>query len=1127
MLHSSKVIANEDGDWGLRFGIWSGKLTAIERFCGLVQRLGPEGISRGENDLSARLARCFEQVGLHTVIDTSTGQDSRRRPDIVGYLDEGSSDLGGFGEIVVEAKKPSEVPGNLLDAILSEPLWGDKFLPYTKAHLPSIRYFCLTTFERHIYIEITSELRELLNEVLPDRSRIEPIVRANCRSFDLVNRSDDWIGWINASLSPGCLEPPIFSEAIDLLPVDSAERLEAFADQLATLVAGEVGTPESNFALINSVRIEAASLSELPSDIAASLSIYVLAQHPGMDAEAARAYLADHLESELSNFVSASVQSLIGRLFAFKMIEDCFCIGVQPPLIAPDRYIFHHNRYDGATAREIVARLFEAVRTLEAASSPAIRNLSRTGRFYDWIEDRVEPKAFERVFRAFASHSFSSLSGDLLGRFFEHYAQRVDKRRRRRLGQYYTPPAIVQFIWKEALEIAANRGSLDDVRMLDPGVGSAAFLTEGARKMSDAGVPRFWERLVGFDIDPQVIGVAYVNLFLAVLSRLERTDAELVEKLHLYPTDALEPTSAAPLNAYLPLLTAEPLRQYLAGQIELSVGVKAANAYNLVIGNPPYRNNSTRTLQQVAETFPRLLQTSRANARLRERNIRDDYAWFFAAADYYIHREGLIGFVVSSSFCSADSYRFFRLDLLRHYRVRRLVHLGTGIFEDVGPRTSFVIVILEKRENPIDAADIESHEFYDLRDIEEPEERVGLLTLACAGDWSAWPRPETVSPVDAHNYRLHPIDPIVPAVKAAGLPLFASDDEPAIFLKKWPGLITALDSLWRSPNRDDLVRRMERFFATAHDRSSGAAARVDSFLGDEGLEGIDAERVRVFLQQVRDANLQFDAGKIKRIISGTSPNTDCWYPAPDISSWVYYEPNLRVPRNINGGRPVGYGTMTQWREPESHAISPKLIFTTGSSSRNGLKAYVVEDEWYVKLHGGTRQQFHYTGCENPLRGAQLDGLPNNLSPLAAEFFATMRAQGWGEVDFLLYLAAFYNSPISNEFLDGGGGKAMHIPFAEPDLALQISSKSHEVQRLAYAGNVFAQTDVISARDAALDLSSIADQGLVLLEETAGGRFRASQQYRTHESSLEDIGYARAALEHELGELVCLAIGLEN
>lgn len=278
--------------------------------------------------------------------------------------------------------------------------------------------------------------------------------------------------------------------------------------------------------------------------------------------------------------------------------------------------------------REIVARLFESVRTLEAASSPAIRNLSRTGRFYDWIEDRFEPNAFERVFRAFASHSFSSLSGDLLGRFFEHYAQRVDKRRRRGLGQYYTPPAIVQFIWKEALEIAANRGSLDDVRMLDPGVGSAAFLTEGARKTSDAGVPRFWERLVGFDIDPQVIGVAYVNLFLAVLSRLERTDAELVERLHLYPTDALEPTSAAPLNAYLPLLTAEPLRQYLAGQIELSVGVKAANAYNLVIGNPPYRNNSTRTLQQVAETFPRLLQTSRANARLWERNIRDDYACF-------------------------------------------------------------------------------------------------------------------------------------------------------------------------------------------------------------------------------------------------------------------------------------------------------------------------------------------------------------------------------------------------------------------------------------------------------------------------------------------------------------------
>lgn len=1102
-------------------------MAAIDRFCDLVERLGPEGISRGENDLSARLARCFEQIGLHTIIDTSSGSDNRRRPDVVGYIDEGTADLGGFGELVVESKRPSEVPGDLLEALLGTSLWSEKFVPYVKAHLPSIRYFCLTTFEHHLYVEITPELRALLTELEPSASHCESRVRESCQAFNLLERKDEWIGWLTSTLSPVNLDPPIFSEAVDLFAVETAEELEGFADQLATLVAGEIGTPESHFALVNSVRINASNLDDLPTDVAASLSIYVLAQHPGMSVEAGQEYLASNLESELTNFVSASVQSLIGRMFAFKMIEDCFCINVTPPLIAEDRYVFHHDRYDGAASSDVVVSFFEAVRILESASSPAISNLSKTGRFYDWIESRVDPNAFERVFRAFASHSFASLSGDLLGRFFEHYAQRVDKRRRRRLGQYYTPPSVVQFIWSEALAIAEDRGVLQDVRVLDPGVGSAAFLTEGARRMSDAGVTRFWERLVGFDIDPQVIGVAYVNLFLAVLSGLERQDAEQVEELHLYPTDALEPTSSAPLTAYLPLLTAEPLRQYLAGQIDLSASVKAASAYDLVIGNPPYRNNSTRTLQQVAETFPRLLQTSRANARLRERNIRDDYAWFFAAADYYIQQDGLIGFVVSSSFCAADSYRYFRLDLLRNYAIRRLVHLGTGIFDDVGPRTSFVVVLLEKRASSIATENIESHEFFDLRAFDEPEARLALLNEAAVGNWVNWPDAELVTPTETHNFRLHPIDPLVPAVKSAGLPLFAGRDEQSIFLKKWPGLITALDNLWRGQERQELESRIQRFFSCAHDRSDRAETNIESFLTAEGLEDKDADRVRVFLLQAREANLQYDAEKIKRIVTGTSPNTDSWYPSPNITSWVYYEPSLRVPRNINEGRPVGYGTMTQWREPEVHATTPKLIFTSGSSSKNGLKAYVVNDEWYVKLHGGTRQQFNYTVCENPLKGAQLSGLPNNLSPLASDFYEIMQSEGWNEEDFLLYIASFYNSPIANEFLDGGGGKVMHIPFAQPSLASDVANAAKKIRLLVIASHLLSESDTINAADSEYDFTQLVDDGLILAEEAGGGRFRSSLHFLSHSTSLEDLASERVSLEAHLNDLVHEAIGLDG
>jgi hypothetical protein len=43
------------------------------------------------------------------VIDTAAGQDSRKRPDIALYVDEGNADLGGVAEVVIEsiAKPPT------------------------------------------------------------------------------------------------------------------------------------------------------------------------------------------------------------------------------------------------------------------------------------------------------------------------------------------------------------------------------------------------------------------------------------------------------------------------------------------------------------------------------------------------------------------------------------------------------------------------------------------------------------------------------------------------------------------------------------------------------------------------------------------------------------------------------------------------------------------------------------------------------------------------------------------------------------------------------------------------------------------------------------------------------------
>lgn len=1097
-------------------------MTAFSSYVSLVRRLSTSEINRSENDLSSSLKTALETFGLHAVFDTGGGDNRRIRPDVSLYTELFAADLGAAAEVVIEAKRPAELNGyaSLAAALVSDWLWIEKFVPYVRAHAERVRFFLLTTFEQVLVVPIFDETRRIVSsedEITPDR-RAQVLEQA--RTFDLRQDSSAFEAWCQAHLSPGFLRPLPFSSLLNLRALRDSDDLEQFATELAEVVAGsQAAAPSAEGSALLAMVAAAGSLDELPPSVRRALIIYTMATNGGLSLETAERYLRSHFRQELGEFVGASVHSLVSRLFAIKVLEDAFCVGVNPPLVPLNLWIFNSSRFDSVSSERLPQDVLEALNEFGEQAPPAIRDFATSGKFYDWIQSYLDPATFRRLVELFFMHEFTQLDGDLLGRFFELYAQRVDRRRRRALGQYYTPLPIVRFLWRRAMEIVAEQDAAADLIVLDPSVGSGTFLSEGVGYLQAAGLDRFWERLFGFDISPQVIGIAQVNLYLSVLGALTRSAADQVASLGLYPTDTLDPTGGQRLQAMMALLADEAVLTFIQNRIELSEHVKRRNHFPLVIGNPPYRHNPDRTLSQVADVFPTLLRSSRENARAQENTIREDYAWFFAAADYYTTNRGIIAFVVSDSFCYARSFRFFRPDLLRRYRVRYLVRLGRFVFRDVGPRISFVLVVLQRRVDELpDPTQTEPIAVADLRSLAEGH----TADLGREAD----PRFIALT-ADALRFTEHIPSrqrdfAFFPAGEAARVvlrfPVKLIDAPRRVFTKKWPGAVSGFDKVFKSRDRATLEDRIRRLFAAACADEADQSATVATTAAECRLDSDEVEKLRTVLTIIRDGRLTFATTNVRRALTGSAPNECAWYPDARMTAWIYYEPRITFERAVHEGRDPGWGTSNQWREAESHSVTPKLVFTTSTNPDRGLKAFVLTDDWIVLKAAGTRQQLNYTGVDNPLRPLQLE--PNNLGGEALQLYNAMARIGADGEDFLLYTAGLYNSVLAEEFVAEGGDSALRIPLdpAAAEDAIHIARISRRIRDLRRA---VAALDTVAEDQSALEPFSSEDLiefGFVRVEY-GGGRFQTESRWEPADEVVEALQQSIQALQVELNPAV--------
>lgn len=136
--------------------------------------------------------------------------------------------------------------------------------------------------------------------------------------------------------------------------------------------------------------------------------------------------------------------------------------------------------------------------------------------FHHDIFDKIEfdEKNLKKIVDSLAEYNFAKIGSDIIGKIYEYH---VTKEERRRLGQFYTPPEIIDFILD-------NIPIRESDKLVDPACGSGGFLIRAYdrflktlaknKKTNNVHKLIIEKNLFGFDINPFAVHMTGMNLAL-------------------------------------------------------------------------------------------------------------------------------------------------------------------------------------------------------------------------------------------------------------------------------------------------------------------------------------------------------------------------------------------------------------------------------------------------------------------------------------------------------------------------------------------------------------------------------------------------------------------------------------
>lgn len=305
---------------------------------------------------------------------------------------------------------------------------------------------------------------------------------------------------------------------------------------------------------------------------------------------------------------------------------------------------------------------------------------------FDWYQP--DEYFFQRINNLFNKFNFSTIDRDILGKLYEKF---ISIEERKKLGQFYTPEVIIDYILDS--NGYKTRNKIIGKKLIDISCGSGGFLVRATNRLiknlKNKNYPptRIIKEIInsvyGFDINPFACYLAETNILLQILDLTveakKRNNHFIIPKINIFQTNTIETPSLFSKD------------QQIIIDIKNKTN-KFSDGFDFVVGNPPYLE-----AKKMDKKTKLLCKEKCSGVAI---GAFDLYICFIDIGLKLLKQKGGFGYIIPNKFLIAKYAQKIREKILNDYSLKEIIDVSEcEVFEKISVYPVITIIKNEKPKN--------------------------------------------------------------------------------------------------------------------------------------------------------------------------------------------------------------------------------------------------------------------------------------------------------------------------------------------------------------------------------------------------------------------------------------------